>query len=369
MGRTRIAVTVVALGLVGAACGRAATSTSAAPPTAPDAPSTTSAAFGTVQAQRLSYAYEDVETVEYLLSIDQTVAMHNDGDVPPDESGDLPVDVAIHSVLEGPIRYETSPGPEPGTTRIRIVTELTDVSVEGTVDGVPADGTEGLDDVGAIAPIDVTVVVDDQGTIVSVDGDEFGDVSGFLGNQGTAGLGFVGNQQLGRPVGPAFPDQPVTIGDSWTEVTETEGPDGPIVTTATHTLVATETVDGTDVVVVESSYETEEIEMDLGRLLRDMFTGLADGVGADPEMSPEDRAELEAAFEEIAFVIHVEPTMSTAVSRFSPDTGLVVSADVEVDAAMSMDVRVPDETGGVRSLTTEMTIHQSMRYELVGDGA
>ncbi len=367
MSRIRTAALFAAVALAAAACSTGPT-LETAPTTATETPAT-AATTATPEAMLLSYAYEDVDVVEYRLSIDQDLEMHVDGDVPPEEGQDLPIDAVIRSVIEGPVRYETSPGPDPGTTRIRIVSELTNVTVEGTVNGEPVDGTEGLGDAGTIPPVDVTVIVDDRGAVLSVDGEALGDMTEFLGS--SSGFGNLGNQQLGRPVGPAFPDEPVTVGDSWTEVTETDGPDGPIVTTATHTLVATETIGGTDVVVVESTYETEAIEIDLGELMTELFAGLAEGFEDSPGMTDEERAELEKAFDDIAFVVRIEPSTSTAVSRFSPDSGLVVSAEVDVAMTMSMFVRTPDQaTGEVRSLTTDMTIRQTMAYELVtGDGA
>ena len=82
-------------------------------------------------------------------------------------------------------------------------------------------------------PIDVTVVVDQQGNVLEFSS---GALDELFGGQSFLPDTSLGSQELNRPFGPTFPDHPVDVGDTWTETSEQEGPAGmgTIVPTAEH---------------------------------------------------------------------------------------------------------------------------------------
>ncbi len=370
----RLSILTAVAALVTAACGGGSTapSTDAPPATSAAAPSSSTTAAGpAIDASLLTYAYAEMDAVEYAITVDQTMIMHADGDASAfDTAGELPLDAEIHATVDNTVRYETSPGTDPGTTRIHIAADLSSATVEGTINGEPVDETA-TDElgVGEIPPVDVTVVVDERGNVVDVAGAGLGDVSGLLGG-GLGDVESLGTEQLARPVGPAFPDHPVGVGDSWTETTEQEGPDGPIVTTATHTVVGTDTVAGHDVLVIESVYETEGFDIDFTEFLRGLFEGFAgmgdDGDGSAATLPPETQEMLD----QLEFVMSMDPSTSTVTSWFDPDEGLVVAADAQVASALSMRFRGPDEsTGELVSFQADIELDQAVSYELVQPGA
>lgn len=372
--KTRLSAVATLSALVLAACGGAASTTSAPTGTdgaaAPASTPTTSVTGPPIEAALLTYAYADFEAVEYAVSVDQTVVMHADGDATAfDGAGDLPLDAEIHASVDNTIRYETTPEPEPDTTRIRIVADLSSATVDGTINGEPVDETATTElGVGEIPPVDVTVVVDEHGRVVEVTGDPLGGVDGLLGG-GVGNLEGLGAEQLGRPVGPAFPDRPVGVGDSWTDIQESEGPSGPIVTTSTHTVVGTDVVAGHEVLVVDSVYETEGFEIDFTDFLRGLFEGLA-GLGGDEGSDTSVPPEMKDMLDQLEFVMSMKPSTTTVTSWFDPDEGLVVAAEAQVASALSMRFRGPDEsTGEIQSFQADIDLDQSVSYELIEPGA
>lgn len=325
----------VAVALVAAACGAG---------TGGNAP----------EAVALFYRYADVETVEYAITVDQTAEIHVDGDVPADEAQDLPLDMEMEGTIAGTIRYETRPGPEPDTTELRIVTDFADADLEIVANGesIP---TAGVRPEEAIPPVDLTVVVDERGTVLSVTSEQLGDISELVGD--VSGLQNLAHNPLGTPVGPAFPDRPITVGDEWTETISRPGPnDTTIVTKATHRLVEIETVGGRELYVVESRAETEAFELDLGEPLRELFAGLAEAGGE----------EMARLADELVLVVRSEPAVAETTSRFDPETGLVVAAQVAARTSLSVDMKIPDEaTGELASLQVDMDLDQRVTYDLV----
>ena len=374
--KTRLLIFAATVALVATACGTDTGTTTVAPATTrPGANSSAVSVSPTgpmIDAGVLTYAYADVDTVEYAVSIEQTVVMHADGDATTFAgSTDLPLDAELHTTVDSTLRYETSPGPEPGTTTIHLVADTSTPTIEGTINGEPADATAADQlGVGDIPPVDVTVTVDEHGKIVDASAEGTGDLAGALGG-GFGNLEGLGADQLRRPIGPAFPDEPIGVGDSWTDTQEVEGPDGPISTKATHTVVGTDTVAGHDVFVIKSVYETEGFQIDFTDFLRGFFEGFADlggdATGDATTSLPPDVAEV---LDELEFVIVVEPSTSDVTSYFDPEEQLIVAADAQAKGVVSMRFRGPDETtGDLVSFQADIDLDQLVSYELVGPAA
>ena len=96
--------------------------------------------------------------------------------------------------------HTVADGPEEGTYEIHITGNFDDVSVTGTVDGEPVDSSE-VPDFASMEPIDVTVVVDDQGNVISAGGEDLEDpLGGMLGDLGPMGGGAPGTRSRSRAV-------------------------------------------------------------------------------------------------------------------------------------------------------------------------
>ncbi len=362
--KTRLRILAAVFALTAAACGGG---TPAATDPAAPADDTASPPASGPQIAPASFQYDYDDVVEYALTLDQTLTMRADGDASGFGDGryKLPVEMEADVRADLTLRYETSPGPDPGTTTVRLTSEVTNLVVEGTINGEPAADTD-MAQLGptTLPPVDVTVIVDERGNVVEIEssGEDLGALFGGLGS-----LENLGTSRLGRPVGPAFPEEPVGVGDTWTETTETEGPEGPIVTRATHTVVGTDVVAGRDVLVVESVYETDGFSFDFTDFLRGFLEGFSDAAG---EAGAPDEGELQDMLEQLVFRIDVSPTTSTVTSWFDPERGLVVEADGNDDTGMAMQFQGPnEETGAMERLDVDMSITQSVSYRLLGPGA
>ena len=126
-------------------------------------------------------------------------------------------------------------------------------------------------------PIDVTVVVDEQGNIIHEGGDGEDPFGGMLGGLGALGAAPTApGLDPGRFVGPPLPDEEVTVGDTWTDEIETPGlGEDPITTSITSTVTGVEELDGAEVLVIDSNATTSLIEFDLADFFAGMFGAMA----------------------------------------------------------------------------------------------
>jgi hypothetical protein len=374
----------VALGLTGllaAACGGAmvgpstseATPATAAPPTSTTrpAPTTTSSTTTTVArahlpAGSLVYGYVPEEVLTYSLELDQTLRMRADGDPGAFGEDDLPLTVDLDQSIETAMTYSIGEGPLPGTTEMTITAEFSDLRVSGTANGEPFDPGEDAFDLDEIPPIDVAIVVDEKGRPVSVttpDGESLplGDIGAFQA---------FGTDQLGRPLGPVFPEGVVGVGDTWTDEQSTPGPDGePISSRATHTIVAAQLVDGHDVLVIESVTESDGFEFDLAEVFAAIFAGFGELAGDDGGAEAA-QAELEESLADLEFVISADPSTATATTWFDPLAGIVRRSEQSARVGIGMRFRGPDaETGRLVSFTMDMEIDQHTVFRLLAGRA
>jgi hypothetical protein len=256
-----------------------------------------------------------------------------------------------------------SAGPEPGTYEVHITGEFADVAATGEVDGESVD-TSDIPDFAVPKPVDVTVVVDEQGNIVpqgpegeSPLGDLFGGLGGGLGGAApTPGL------EPGQFIGPPLPDEEVAVGDTWTEEIEKPGPgEEPIVTSITSTVSGVEDLEGTEVLVIDSNATTSLIEFDLAELFAGMLGAMA------PEGTPDEQtAEFEEMIEQIRMQITVDETTADSRTWFDAAEGVAKQSETNAATSISMDMNVPDETTGeMAGFVMDMTLDQDITYRLI----
>ena len=337
--------------------GATTTSTSAA------SPATTAAETAAFEYEPtlVSYRYPTTGEVEYALSIEQTAEVILEGG-PSEEMPPGPIETA--TTLEGSISYRTSPGVEENTTSLRITSalEVTDnrVSMGGITIPTPADdaiaGAPGLD-----TPIDITVVVDEQGNVLEMRSEALEGFSDLFGEEGLMSAGTPGAGQLNQPLGPTFPDDPVEIGDEWTERTEQEGPAGmgTVVTTAEHRLVAVENEGGKTVLVIESEYLTEAFEWDMSEMLAGMFEAFADELGGEEGEQSGDTPPTPT------MTMSATAAVTTAVTRFDLEAGLVLEGEYRASGGVTSSMAFPDGTGETEAIVSTTTYEQTVTYRLV----
>lgn len=339
-------VTVLALGV--AACGADAAVQS----------TTTAVESTTPDALRLSYSLEPGTTFEYEVGIDQQIEMSATGDASAMGDEEIPGDASINLTGTTAFTHSVAEGPQPGTYEITISGDFTDLQITGTIDGEPIGQTD-IPDFAELEPIEVTIVVDEQGNVI-VDDEPFGDPLGGLGGFGDFA---APGMDPGQFVGPPFPDRPVTVGDSWSE--SIESPvfmDGdPIVTQIESEVTATDTIDGHEVLVIETTSTTSMIEFDLAEFLVGFFQAFIPEGATDVET-----AEIDAIAEGLRFLFIIDETVSDMTTWFDAEAGYARQAEFSMSTSIVMDINMPDdETGELVGFGMEMRIAQDVTYRLI----
>jgi hypothetical protein len=359
--RTRTLTFLTVLALVLAACG--GESTDGSTTTAEQDTTTTPS----VEAVLLSYTLEPGTVHEYEVDMDQTIEMTSTGDTTAMGEDDLPGELEINMVGTADFTHTVSEGPEPGTFEVAIVGDFSDMEFTGTVDGEPVDESE-IPDMAQMDPVDVTVIVDEQGNVIpdeneGLGGDMLGDLGGLDMLQSLGG----GSAALGQFVGPPLSDDPVTVGDTWSRTIEVPTlPDSdPVTTQIDSAVVGTEELDGSEVFVIDTTTTTSEIEFDLAQILIGFMTAFV-----PDEASDEEQAEIDAIVEQLRFVISVDETTGNLTTLFDPADGLTKQADYSNTTHMVMDINIPDETtGDLVAFGMDLNITQDLIYRLVGSGS
>jgi hypothetical protein len=341
----RLLPTAIALALLLAACGGGAAE--------PNPES---------EAVLLSYSLSEGDEFSYEVGLDQHIEMTASGEssfMGEDVPGDASVDIAGTATFT----HVVSAGPEPGTYEVHITGEFADVAVSGDVDGESVD-TSDIPDFAAPEPVDVTIVVDEQGNIVpqGPEGeDPFGDLFGGLGG-GLGGAAPTPGLEPGQFIGPPLSDEEVAVGDTWTEEIEKPGPgEEPIVTSITSTVSAVEELEGTEVMVIDSNATTSLIEFDLAELFAGMLGGMTPEGATD-----EQTAEFEAMMDQIRMQITVDETTSDSRTWFDAAEGVARQSETNAATSISMDMNVPDDTTGeMAGFVMEMTLDQDITYRLI----
>ncbi len=278
--------------------------------------------------------------------------------------GDFPGAASVDVSGTAVFTHTVAAGPEEGTYEIHITGNFDDVSVTGTVDGEPVDPSQ-VPDFATMKPIDVTVVVDDQGNVISAGGEDLDNpLGGMLGDLGPMGGGAAPAPGLdpGQFFGPLFSDDEVAVGDTWSDEIETPGMgDEPVVTTVTNTITGIEQFDGADVYVIDTTSTTSPIEFDLGEFFKGLF-----GAFAPEGATPEDTAKFEEMMSQLKFVINVDDTSADGTTRFDAEAGVARQSDINGATHIAMDIKVPDDTTGeIMAFQMDMSINQGITYHLI----
>ncbi len=316
------------------------------------------------QAVLLSYTLSPGDEFSYEVGLDQHIEMTASGEssfMGEEVPGNASVDIAGTANFT----HAVSAGPEPGTYEVHITGEFADLTVTGDVDGESIDSTD-IPDFAQHEPVDVTVVVDEQGNVVPQGSEGEGPLGDLFG--GLGGLGGLGGANPapgldpGQFIGPPLPDEEVAVGDTWSEDIETPGfGDEPVVTSITSTVSGVEELEGAEVMVIDSNATTSLIEFDLAELFAGMFGAMsADGT------TGEDSAEFEEMMEQMRLQITIDDTTSESRTWFDPAAGVAEKSETNAATSISMDMNVPDEkTGEMAGLVMDMTLDQDVSYRLI----
>ncbi len=353
--RNRFLVLLSALSLILVAC-------SGASPAADDGSSDTPGQGADAPPEvLLSYNLTDGASFVYEVSLDQTIKMSAEGNGAALEEEDMPGSADINIFGSGQFTFDVADGPDEGTFEVTITGEVADLTVTGNVDGEPVSG-EDIPDFASIDPVSTTVVVDDKGNIIPADTsveDPFGDLFGGL--EGLGGMGSVPCAELGQFFGPPFGDEAVTVGDSWSTSFETPGfGSDPITTTVNSEVSGSDTLDGVEVLVIDTNIVVSAFEIDLAEFFIGLFTGFF-----PDDASAEDQAEMDELIENLRFVISSDETTSTSKTHFDPESGMTQKFEVASLANLGFDLNFPDEeTGELSSFVMDMSIDQKVSYQL-----
>lgn len=362
--RTFTLLTILALAL--AACGGSGAEDTTTTTTTIAATTTTTAPE--VEAVRLSYALEPGTSYEYEVGLDQTIDMTTSGDTSAlgeAEGEDIPGQMSLQVNGTSVFTHTVAEGPQPGTFEITITGDFSDMEFSGTVDGQPVDPSE-IPDMAQMDPVDVTILVDEQGNVIPDDEPGLGE--SLLGDLGGLSLldQFGAGGGLGQFIGPPFTEDEVTVGDTWSETTEVPTMPGedPITTQIDSEVVSTDSIDGHDVFVIETTNSTSEIQFDLADVLVGFMTAFM-----PEDASPEEQAQMDAITEDLRFAFTVDPQVSDLTTWFDYGAGLARQAELATDTHMVMDINIPDETtADLAEFALDMSIDQTITYRLTGSG-
>jgi len=352
--RARLTVMFVATAVLVAACGPG----EATPPSSTTLPTTTTAPAA--EAAVFSYSYEPGDRHDYAFALDQTLQMTVTAE--GDDSllgGDLPGNINVTTSIAGNVSYDIAEGPEPGTRQISISGVFDELAIDGTIDGEPVD--EAMIEDGAVPDLvevpDITIVVDERGHLVSVDGAEVPEDFPFFGDPFSE-LGEFTSGGLGGHFGPAFPDEPLAVGDTWSSAQseEMEGVDASMSITSTYEVTGTEIRDGHEVMAIDFTTDTSEVVLDLG----EMFQALFDAFGELGDGTSDPTAELP----QITFLITVAPSTANGTVWFDQEAGIVRKFSQDTATTISMLMDFSDAEAVVRTAVT-MDLDMQLEAELL----
>jgi hypothetical protein len=206
----------------------------------------------------------------------------------------------------------------------------------------------------------LTIVVDEYGNLVSVDGEEVPEDLPFFGDP-FSNLGEFTSGGLGGHFGPAFPDKPLAVGDSWssTESDEIDGLGPAMTVTSSYKVVGTETQDGHEIFVIEFNTETSEVVLDLGEMFQQLFDAFGE-LGLESGETTDTAAEIP----EITFVITVAPSSANGTIWFDQKAGIVgqYAQDTTTSISMLMDL---SDANGVARMAVTMDLGMQLTAELL----
>lgn len=261
----RLIVPVFAFALVAAGC--AEPGGSAGPGSPPDG----------VQAAVLTYDFQPGQDLTYGTAMRVSADMNMSSQL----SGSSEMAMAFN--VAAATNYDLSPGPEPGTTEITVTSDLGGFDVEEfTVDGQSISDDLAFEqlgadfDLGELIP-EVTVVMDELGNIISTEVGGTAVPTDLLGG----GLGDpTGSLGMSSIFGPAFPEEGVFVGASWSHEDTVEVPFlGEVTISSSHEVIGTDVIGSREVFVIESSTSIPAFSLDLTDMV-DFFEDVDAGTAA-----------------------------------------------------------------------------------------
>lgn len=332
--------------------------------TTPSVDPTTTSAPPVAEAVLLSYSLAAGDGFQYEVGLDQHIELEASGDASAMGEEEIPGEASIDITGTAVFTHEVAAGPEEGTFEIHITGDFEDLAVTGTVDGEPVDASE-IPEFASMEPIDVTVVVDERGNVISAGGEDIEDpLGGLFGGLGAMSGGGAPAPGLdpGQFFGPLFSDEEVAVGDTWSDEVETPGlGEEQIVTSVTNTISAVEEFDGAEVYVIDTISTTTPIEFDLAEFFRGLF-----GAFIPEEATAEETAEFEDLMGELRFLISIDDTSSNGTTRFDAEAGVARQSETTAATHIVMDMMIPDDTTGeLIGFQMEMTIDQGISYHLI----
>ena len=355
--RVRFAVIAAVVALSVAACGPDRV---ADPINAPAAPTTA------VEAEAVTYAYSyaagDHHEYAFTLSqdLDMTVVAEGDGAALGEE---LPGDIAMTTSIAGTVSYDIAEGPDAGTHEISISGVFDSLEIEGAVDGEPLD--EGFVSDGTVPDLvevpDLTIVVDEYGNPISVDGQEVPGDLPFFGDPFSQ-LGDFTSGGLSGHFGPSFPNEPLAVGHEWS-VAQSEAIEGfetEMSVETNYVVAGLEDLNGDTVAVIDFETTTSEVTLDLG----EMFRALLDAFGEMGSELGDDTTDTTSAVPELEFLITVEPSTATGTVWFDQSRGVVVKSTQRTATAIGMVMDFSDSEESMRTVVT-MDLDMDLTAELV----
>lgn len=359
---TILSVVAVVLAACGGVAGDTTTSEDGSTTTVTEATTTTTEVAEAPGSVRLVYKLEPGTSFTYEVVIDQHIEMEAIGDASAlGEGEDVPGEASIDLVGTTTFTHSIAEGPQPGTFEVTITGDFADLQISGVVDGELVDPTD-LPDFADIEPVDVTLILDEQGNVIPDEG-SFGDLGGDLGALGGLGDMSAPGMDLGRWLGPPFTDGEVGVGDSWSETIESPmmlGED-PIVTQIDSVVSGTDTIDGATVFVIDTTSTTSAIEFDLADLLLGFF-----GAFITDDASEEDVAEFEAMAEVLKFLFSIDETVTEMTTWFDYEAGYARRVDLSMATSMVIDINMPDEESGeMVAFGMDMAFVQEISYRLI----
>ena len=362
--RTLTSLAVIALLLAACSTGDDTTGTTDTLATTTTTTEVATTEVATPEAVQLSYSLEPGMSFSYEVDQNQTIDMTAEGDASAMGDEEIPGEMSVN--LNGTVvmTHSVAEGPEPDTYAVNITGDLSDLEITGTMDGEPVSDEE-IPDFATMEPIDATIVVDEQGNIIPDDSTGLGE--DFLGDMGGLGgldaLGQLGpGGDAGQFVGPPFSEEEVTVGDTWSETIEvpTMPGDDPITTQVDSEVVSSETIEGNETFVIETTTTTSPIEFDLAQF----FVGFMSAFLPE-DATEEERAELEAITEELRFAFSVDETVANLTTWFDHEAGLARQAEFDNATRVVFDINVPDEeTGEMIEFAMDMTVTSDIAYRL-----
>ncbi|MFQ5947776.1 MAG: hypothetical protein ACE5KX_02810, partial [Acidimicrobiia bacterium] len=219
----------------------------------------TEGATGRAFASAFRYSYTPGGELLYATTTGMDMILDIDSGV-PELDGRMTMEMAMHGLLE----YGFAEGPDPDTVEITITQDIIDLSGSMAAPGF----SEQLENDDIPDVPEVVLLLDAQGNVIDflVGGQAL--PPGLLGDPSAFGPGGLGT---GPPHAfPAFPDRPLSVGESWdTQITQ-EVFGVALTLEGHHRVVGEEDLRGRATVVIETTLTTSEATFNLHQIVQAM---------------------------------------------------------------------------------------------------